>query len=165
MVHWGDVGYMVLAKLVDIINHFGTLWKYLLTLFSSCAFNLPQLNFRDTRRETKWFQGGPNRGSHACIFWFLSWCPPEGVTGARKSGRSSHNHVFPEYSNIIHYDIILYPIILAVHGMPMLLWQRPSSLFSLVFATQLFNPSLYVIYSMAKSCKTSKLSHTLKCDT
>jgi hypothetical protein len=30
---------------------------------SSPAFNLPKLRFRDTRREIRWFQGGPDHGA------------------------------------------------------------------------------------------------------
>jgi hypothetical protein len=55
---------------------------------SAPFFKLPLLPQRDTRRDTRRFQGGPGHGGRPGTFWFLSWCPSEGVAGAWKRGRS-----------------------------------------------------------------------------
>jgi hypothetical protein len=55
----------------------------------SPAFNLQYLRFRDTRRETRRYQGGPHNLGRPGTFKFLSLCLSEGDAG-----------VFPEDSSV-----------------------------------------------------------------
>jgi hypothetical protein len=69
---------------------------------SAPFFKLPQLPLRDTRRETRRFQGGPHDLGRSWTSWFLSWCLSEGVAGAWKRGKSHITSFFLRAPAVFH---------------------------------------------------------------
>jgi hypothetical protein len=65
-------------------------------------FKLPQLPLRDTRRETRRFQGGPGRGGRPGTFFFLSWCLSEGVVELEKVGEGHITNFFLRAPALYH---------------------------------------------------------------
>jgi hypothetical protein len=68
---------------------------------STPFLKLPQLHLRDTRRETRWFQGGPGRGGRPGTSWFLSWCLSGGAVAVLKMGWSNIANFFLRTPGII----------------------------------------------------------------
>jgi hypothetical protein len=84
------------------ILEFSGLWKKLLSPFHHPHFNLPVLRFRDTRRGTRRFQGGPHDQGRPGNLLVSLWVSRKRSTGRLNAGdEMDFSRILPEYSRVI----------------------------------------------------------------